>query len=181
MNLKQPLLCRWLLLQNEQYEIEPALLLTLEDKDILRPMAWYYTRLFYQTYNLCLLAASNIWPGQICCCTSKRYEEKNCTKNGIKLIVVESEKKLEKLPNQYFGFKIYNHVKSGQNAESEFGTILQKQLFTNEDSYYIHNNVSSESAEILFKAHTNLTMILGFPFKSKGFGLKHYIGRDHVV
>lgn len=180
---KLSILCRWLLINIRNKgvgnkDIEKAMDIALKNLDrfTARAVSWCITKTFYQTFQVYLRNAYEVYPGLRCECHAKGNTTiPLCSKQ--KLIIILTEHQLAGLPQRYKGFKIEVHDINGINSTSE-GMKLANQLSKNDRSSLLKVNISKEKAESLFYRHTNLSLICASVHRSISFQKKHIVKAD---
>lgn len=171
-------LCRFIFIKSKKSLIT-SLLRTVLDRainmhcrDTVKVVAFRIIKEFFQKHKTVLDEETRMWIGTECECETTKiegYEDCLCLSSKPKIIIERNQSKFldSTIQKLFSGFstKIIDLIE----PQSTEGSIVANHILETSETQLIEGNIPGKIAKVLFKEHSNLSIIYPSSMRSKGF------------
>lgn len=171
-------LCRYILLKSNKSVICPLLADVLDRaintrrRDTIKIVTNRIIKEFYQMHKEVLDKKTSMWIGIECACETTKaegYIDCLCSSSKPKIIIERYLSKFEdssiEKPFSSFSTKIIDFIE----PQSTEASIVANRILETSETQLIEGNIPGKIAKVLFKEHSNLSIIYPSSMRSKGF------------
>lgn len=171
-------LCRFIFIKSKKSVIT-SLLRTVLDRainmhcrDTVKVVAFRIIKEFFQEHKTVLDEETRMWIGTECECETtkiKGYEDCLCFSSKPKIIIERNQSKFldSTIQKLFSGFS--TKIIDLNEPQSTEGSIVANHILETSETQLIEGNIPGKIAKVLFKEHSNLSIIYPSSMRSKGF------------